>query len=218
MYVLALDGESQPCVVRSSNAGHCLFSGIVDEQRAKAVADALVDPEFFSGWGIRTVATTEARYNPMSYHNGTIWPHDNAIIEAGFARYGFKGEAAKVLTALFDASMSFDLHRLPELFCGFERRAYEEPVRYPVSCAPQAWAAGAVLMLLQACLGIEIHWPERRVLFVDPWLPEYLPEVEIRGLMLGDAAIDLRVTRGEDGVGVEVTRGGQEVSVEVVSR
>jgi len=149
-YALALDRDKQPCRVRTSNAGHCLFTGIAEPARARRVAAALVDEASFSGWGVRTVATGEARFNPMSYHNGSIWPHDNALIAAGFARYGLKREAAKLFSGLFDASVFFDLHRLPELFCGFRRRAGESPTLYPVSCAPQAWASAAVFLLLQS--------------------------------------------------------------------
>src|SRR5205823_2033432 len=152
-YVLAQDGGKSPCRVRTSNAGHCLLTGIAAPERALRVARTLLSHDSFSGWGIRTVAAREARYNPMSYHNGSIWPHDNAPIAAGLARYGLKDEALRVMNAMFDASLFFDMHRLPELFCGFERRAGEGPTLYPVACAPQAWAAAAIFLLLQACLG-----------------------------------------------------------------
>src|SRR5262249_18706907 len=118
-YALALDGNKRPCRVRTSNAGHCLFSGIALPERARQLADQLLSPEMCSGWGVRTLATTERRYNPMSYHNGSVWPHDNALIAAGFARYDLKEHAMRVMTGLFDASLFLDLNRLPELFCGF---------------------------------------------------------------------------------------------------
>jgi glycogen debranching enzyme len=148
-YVIALDGAQRPCRVRTSNAGHALFTGIAHPERAASVVRTLMDPRSFSGWGIRTVAEGEARYDPASYHNGSIWPHDNALIASGFARYGFKREAAQILEALVDASTHFDGARLPELFGGVARRAGEGPTLYPGACSPQAWAAGAPLMLMR---------------------------------------------------------------------
>ena len=149
-YALALDGDKRPCKVRASNAGQCLFTGIAAPQRARQVADQLLSETFFTGWGVRTVATSEARYNPMSYHNGSVWPHDTALIALGFSRYGLRDAAAQLLTGLFDASSFVDLGRLPELFCGFPRRPGEGPTRYPVACAPQTWASASVFLLLQA--------------------------------------------------------------------
>jgi glycogen debranching enzyme len=215
-YALALDGSKRPCRVRTSNAGHCLFAGIATEERAQRVATTLTDETSFSGWGIRTVASSEARYNPMSYHNGSVWPHDNSLVAAGFARYALKGSAAMVLAGLMDASIFFDLHRLPELFCGFPRRPGESPTLYPVACAPQAWASGAVFLLLEACLGLNVVAHERRVLFSKPFLPEFLPEVSIRDLKVGNATVDLLLTRHDEGdVGVNVLRrnGALEVVV-----
>jgi glycogen debranching enzyme len=206
-YALALDGSKQPCRVRTSNAGHCLFAGIATEEHARRVAAALLDETSFSGWGIRTVATSEARYNPMSYHNGSVWPHDNALIAAGFARYGLKESAATVLAGLLDASLFFDLHRLPELFCGFPRRPSESPTLYPVACAPQAWASGAVFLLLEACLGLSVSAPEYRLVFSKPVLPAFLPQVNIRDLKVNDARVDLLLTTHDEGdVGVNVLR------------
>src|SRR5438270_1432607 len=150
-YALALDGRKQACKVRTSNAGHCLFAGIATQEHARRVAATLTDEASFSGWGIRTVATSEARYNPMSYHNGSVWPHDNSLIAAGFARYDLRESTASVLAGLLDASLFLDLHRLPELFCGFPRRPGEAPTLYPVACAPQSWASGAVFLLPEAC-------------------------------------------------------------------
>ena len=152
-YVLALDGQRRPCRVRASNAGHALFTGIAMPERAASVVRTLMEPHFFSGWGIRTVAEGEARYDPASYHNGSIWPHDTALIAAGFARYGFGAQAARLFAAMVDASTHFDRARLPELFCGDARRGGEGPTAYPGACSPQAWAAGAPLMMLQACRG-----------------------------------------------------------------
>ena len=216
-YALALDGSKRPCRVRTSNAGHCLFAGIATEEHARRVATTLTDERSFSGWGIRTVARWEARHNPMSYHNGSVWPHDNSLVAAGFARYELKGSAAMVLTGLMDASIFFDLHRLPELFCGFPRRPGESPTLYPVACAPQAWASGAVFLLLQAVLGLEIFAPERRLVFSKPFLPPFLPQVSIRGLKLGDSDVDLLLTRHNEGdVGVNVLRRSGTIDVIVL--
>ena len=145
-YVLALDGDKRPCRVRTSNAGHALLTGIALPTRAARVVQGLMLPSSFSGWGIRTVAATEARYNPMSYHNGSVWPHDNALIAAGMARYGFREQAAQIFKGLFEASTYIDLKRLPELFCGFPRLRSHGPTFYPVACAPQAWAAAATAL------------------------------------------------------------------------
>ena len=147
-YAIALDGHKRPCRVRTSNAGHCLFGGIASPDRARRVAEGLTGPDMFSGWGVRTVASAESRYNPMSYHNGSVWPHDNGLIAAGLSRYHFDDLVATPLAALFDASGTMDGQRLPELFCGFHRRAGEGPTLYPVACSPQAWAAGAVFHLI----------------------------------------------------------------------
>jgi len=206
-YALALDGDKRPCRVRTSNAGHCLYAGIATEGHARRVAQTLISEASFSGWGVRTVAAGEARYNPMSYHNGSVWPHDNALIAAGLAGYGLKEEAARILTALLDASLFFDLHRLPELFCGFARRPGEAPVLYPVACSPQTWAAAAVFLLLESCLGLKVQGSQGRVVFSKPVLPESLKQVSIGGLRVGDASIDLQAIRHDEGdVGINVVR------------
>lgn len=215
-YALALDGRKRPCRVRTSNPGHCLFSGIVPRERAALVTRTLLDEQSFSGWGIRTVAACEARYNPMSYHNGSVWPHDNALIAAGMARYGLIDEALRVLSGLFDASLFVDLQRMPELFCGFGRRAGEGPTLYPVACAPQSWAAGSVFMLLAACLGLSIDAPRRQVRFHRPRLPETLEEMSIQGLRVAGATVDLHLTRHPHDVGITVTRRDGELDVVVV--
>ena len=167
-YALALDGDKRPCRVRTSNAGQCLFTGIASPERARHVARTLLHPESFSGWGVRTVAASEVRYNPMAYHNGSVWPHDNALIAQGLARYGLGEKALQILTGLFEAGQYFDLHRMPELFCGFPQDPGEGPILYPVACAPQAWAAASVLLLIQACLGLEINGPEAQIYFTRP--------------------------------------------------
>jgi glycogen debranching enzyme len=213
-YAAALDGHGKLCRVRTSNPGHCLYSGIVGRDRAKRVAATLTSESSFSGWGVRTVGAGEPRYNPMSYHNGSVWPHDNAIIAAGLARYGFVGGAAQILAGLFDASLTFDLHRLPELFCGFHRRPGESPTRYPVSCSPQTWASAAVLLLLQATLGLNVSAVDRRVSFTCPYLPPFLEDVRIAGLRVGQGTVDLLLARHEQDVGINVLR--RKGSVEVV--
>jgi glycogen debranching enzyme len=168
----------------------------------------------FSGWGIRTVASSEARYNPMFYHNGSIWPHDNPLVAAGCSRYGMKGSAAMVLAGLLDASIFLDLHRLPELFCGFPRRPGESPTLYPVACAPQAWASAAVFLLFEACLGLSISAPERKLVFSKPLLPPFLPQLTIRDLKVGGARVDLLLTRHDEGdVGVNVLRRDGEIEI-----
>ena len=214
-YALALDGSKRRCEVRASNAGQCLFTGIASRERASRVATELLDAASFSGWGVRTLATTEARYNPMSYHNGSVWPHDNSLIAAGFARYGLKSEALRLMTGLFDASLFFDLHRLPELFCGFARRAGESPTQYPVSCSPQAWASGSALLLLQSCLNLRVLGTEGRVVFMKPVLPEYLQAVSIRGLRVRDAVLDLVILRHGNDTAIDVPR--KEGDVEVLT-
>ena len=205
-YALAICGDKQPCRIRTSNAGQCLYTGIVETRRVRQLAATLFDASSFSGWGIRTVASTEPRYNPMSYHNGSIWPHDNALIAAGLARYGHVEPALRVLEALFDASRSTRLHRLPELFCGFERRTGDGPTLYPVACAPQAWSAGAVFLLLQACLGLSIDAPRRRIEVRNGRLPRFLRHLTIRNLRVADATVDLRCERDQNGVGIRLLR------------
>jgi glycogen debranching enzyme len=216
-YALALDKNKRPCKVRTSNAGHCLFTGIASDEHARRVATTLILSSSFNGWGIRTVAAGEARYNPMSYHNGSVWPHDNALIAAGFARYGFTEHAVEILTGFLDASIFFELHRVPELFCGFPRRPGEAPTLYPVACVPQTWAAGAIMMLLESCLGLTVLASERKVVFCKPVLPESLGRVSIRGLYLGDARVDLLIARHTDGdVGVNVLARRGEIEVTIL--
>ncbi|MGZ3939864.1 MAG: amylo-alpha-1,6-glucosidase, partial [Flavisolibacter sp.] len=205
-YALALDGNKKPCNVVSSNPGHCLFCGIVDDDKAPKLVATLTSAEVFSGWGIRTLSEGEKRYNPMSYHNGSIWPHDNAIIAAGFAKYGFQKEAAKVLSALFDASLFIELQRLPELYCGFHRRTGEGPTSYPVACSPQAWSVGAVFMLLQACLQIEIDAVKKTIVFNKPDLPPYLDRIAINNLPLGGTTCDIELYRLDYDVAFNVIR------------
>jgi glycogen debranching enzyme len=214
-YALALDGKKRQCRVRASNAGQCLFTGIAGPEHATRVAHLMLAPESFSGWGIRTLATSEIRYNPMSYHNGSVWPHDNALIAAGLARSGHTDLAMEVLSRLFDASMYMDLHRLPELFCGFPRRPGEGPTLYPVACSPQAWSSAAVYLLLQSCLGLHVDALHGQISFSQPALPEFLSEVHIHNLRIGQATADLLLRRVGRDVGINVLR--REGQIEVMS-
>jgi glycogen debranching enzyme len=216
-YALALDGAKRPCRVRSSNAGHALLAGIVSQDRARRVGDGLLRPESFSGWGIRTIASSEARHNPMSYHNGSIWPHDNALIALGLARYGRGAAAARLLTGLFDAAMYVDLRRLPELFCGFVRRPHKGPTHYPVACSPQAWASAAPLALLQACLGLEFDRQANEIRFRQPTLPPFLDMVALRNLTLGDSCIDVLLHGADTAVAVSVSRRVGDARVVTIS-
>jgi glycogen debranching enzyme len=218
-YALALDGEKQPCRVRTSNAGQVLYAGIARADRAARVANGLLNPRFFSGWGIRTVARGEARYNPMSYHNGSIWPHDNALIALGLARYGLKREVGQIAKGLFEAATYMDLRRLPELFCGFQRERRRGPTLYPVACAPQAWASAATFSLIEAMLGLEFRPATHEIFLRNPQLPQFLDEVILRNLAVGGSSIDLRVSRHGEDVSLDVlgTRGRVQASVIVSS-
>jgi glycogen debranching enzyme len=205
-YVLALDGDKRPCRVRSSNAGHVLLTEIALPERAPRLVETLMAPASFTGWGIRTLATTEARYNPMSYHNGSVWPHDNALIAAGMARYGYRAEAARIFRGLFDASTYIDLKRLPELFCGFRRLRSHGPTFYPVACSPQAWAAGAVLSLVQSCLGMAFDPEAGHVIFDEPVLPDFVDGIVLRRLALPTGNLDVKLARAGSEVAIHVIR------------
>jgi glycogen debranching enzyme len=213
-YALALDGRKRPCRVRSSNAGQVLFTGIAPPHRAARVAATLTDADSFSDWGIRTIAASEPRYNPMSYHNGSVWPHDNALIAMGFARYGLVEPLLRLTTALFDAAMMVDLNRLPELFCGFDRRPGEGPTGYPVACLPQAWACASCFALLGAILGVSFNPHLRQVRLMRPALPAFLDEIEIRNLQLLDGSVDLLFRRHTRDVALNVLR--KEGRLEVI--
>jgi glycogen debranching enzyme len=215
-YALALDGDKKPCRVRTSNAGQLLFSGMIRPDRARLVAADLMRPHFFTGWGIRTVARGEARYNPMSYHDGSIWPHDNALIALGLARYGLKHSVAHLFKALFDAATYMDLRRLPELFCGFRREKGRGPTLYPVACAPQAWASATPFTLLEAALGLEFDAAQGEIRLRNPRLPAFLNEVVLRDLRLGASSVDLRVRRHGEDVSLEVLRTRGEIRVSIV--
>ena len=212
-YVLALDARKQPCRVRASNAGHCLFGAIANPERAARTAAKLIGEDLYSGWGVRTLAGREVRYNPMSYHNGSVWPHDNALIAAGLGRYGLTSEATTILEGFYYASCFVELHRLPELFCGFRRRDGEGPTLYPVACAPQTWAAGAIFMLLQGCLGLSVDAIQKRITFTRPRLPEFIESMRISDLHVGSGSVDLMLQRHSLGVAVTLLKKTGDVEI-----
>jgi glycogen debranching enzyme len=215
VYALALDGDKKPCKVRTSNAGQVLFCGIAAPDRAVRLAENLMTPEMFSGWGVRTVAADAPRFNPMSYHNGSVWPHDNALIALGLGRYGFKQAAAAIFAGMFDASGHMDLMRFPELFCGFPRRRGTAPTLYPVACQPQAWASATPFALLEACLGIVCDNARREIRFHNPLLPGFLEEIHIRNLCLENASADLRLRRSGEGTEVAILGQRGDLSIRI---
>jgi glycogen debranching enzyme len=215
VYALALDGAKQPCRVVSSNSGQVLLTGIAEPGRALRVAQTLLGPACFSGWGIRTLGIFEPHYNPMSYHNGSVWPHDNGLIALGLARYGHKQATTQILHAMFDAATYMDLRRLPELFCGFLRRERIAPTQYPVACSPQAWASATLLALLQACLGLELTDANSEISFYRPALPEFLDRLHLRNLRLTRGSADVLLQRHGRDVAVTQTRSDGDVSVVV---
>jgi glycogen debranching enzyme len=196
----------------ASNAGHCLWAGIADADKAARVARRLLAPDMWSGWGIRTLSAQNPAYDPFSYQRGSVWPHDNAIIAAGMARYGLHAEAHEVARGLLDAAVRFDCYRLPEVFAGLTRAPNSFPVQYRGANIPQAWAAGAVFQIVQAMLGLEADFPNRR-LYVDPCLPEWLPSLRLRGLQVGPVRLDLSAWRddGRSHYLVEFQRGRLEL-------
>ena len=205
-YALALDGTKKPCRVVASNAGHALLTGIADPAHARRVAETLLGTGCFSGWGVRTAGVSAARYNPMSYHNGSVWPHDNALIALGLARYGLKAEVLKIFQGLFEAAGYMDLRRLPELFCGFPWRRLNAPTLYPVACVPQAWASAAVFALVQASLGIGFDRGAGELRFDRPVLPEFLDELHLRGLQTKHGTADVLLRRYRGDVALNITR------------
>lgn len=213
MFALALDGEKKQCRVRSSNAGQCLFSGIASDAQHRSTVDSLLSPAFFSGWGVRTIVTGEHRYNPMSYHNGSLWPHDNALVALGVLHKADKDLALRITSGLLDLSSEVMFHRLPELICGFGQRPGKGPTLYPVACSPQAWAAGSVFMLLQACLGLEICALQSRVYLYHSALPEKLQHVRIRNLKVGNGNVDILCERYADTVSVNILRRSGNVEI-----
>ncbi|CAN5379373.1 amylo-alpha-1,6-glucosidase [soil metagenome] len=212
-YGIAIDGDGALCRTRTSNPGHLLFCGLPSPERARKVTEQLLSARFDSGWGVRTLAVGEARYNPMSYHNGSVWPHDTAVCAMGLSRYGERDGVVNLTSGLFETAASFEM-RLPELFCGFGRNAGEPPVNYPVACLPQAWAAGSVFMMLQACLGICVNGSGDGIEIVDPRLPIGSDVLAVDGLRVGDEKVDLLFERVGGKVIVQA-RGHSSVPVRI---
>jgi glycogen debranching enzyme len=194
-YAMALDSDKKQLQVVASNAGHLLFSRVIGKERARSVVNRLMREDMFGGWGWRTMSNEEQVFNPLSYHRGSVWPHDNSLIAHGMALNEFRPEAARCLTALFQAALNFRDYRLPELFCGVQRREYDEPVHYPVSCSPQAWASGALFLMLSSILGIRPSAPRKELNIVNPMLPEWLDYLHIRNLKIGNSRVGLDFTR-----------------------
>ena len=215
-YALALDGRKQPCRVLASNAGHALFAGIASPDRAARLARLLTGKRFFSGWGVRTIAAGEARYNPMAYHNGSVWPHDNALIALGLARYGHKDEVLKIFEGLVDAAVYDEFSRLPELFCGFTRRRKRGPTAYPVACSPQAWAAAAPFALVAAATGLDLGHEEGMVRLANPALPSFLGDLVLGDVAVAGSRLDLRLSRSGGDVTTAVTRRQGKASLVIV--
>ncbi|MFQ6122786.1 MAG: glycogen debranching N-terminal domain-containing protein [Dehalococcoidales bacterium] len=213
-YALALGANKEPARSITSNPGQCLWTGIMAGDKAPKVVERLFSNDMFSGWGIRTLSSQVARYNPLGYHLGSIWPHDNSLIGMGLKRYGFEDELNELATALYDCCRSFAYYRLPELFCGVPRTAHSLPVRYPVACRPQAWAAGSLLLLLQAILGLAPNAPKKELKVIRPKLPYWLEQVEVRKLKVGSGTVDLLFERRKGQAKVSVlSNGGVKVSV-----
>jgi glycogen debranching enzyme len=215
MIALALDADGKPCRVMTSNGAHCLATGIIDDQRTATMCKRLLAEDMYSGWGIRTLSGKEQRYNPMSYHNGSVWPHDNAMAALGLARAGDYAGVVKVVEGLFDACEQLNTSSLPELFCGFRREAGLGPVPYPVACYPQAWSAASVFMLLQAMLGMRVLGFERRVVFDTHLIPAWLDWLSIDGLKVGDGSVSFVLRRSPNGAAIEVKEKSGGVRVEV---
>ncbi|HLQ27060.1 MAG TPA: glycogen debranching N-terminal domain-containing protein [Acidiferrobacterales bacterium] len=214
-YALALQADHKPAAVLASNPGHALWAGIADGDKASKMARKLMGDDMFSGWGVRTLSTRARRYNPIGYHLGTVWPHDNALIAAGLRRYGFDDAAARIFDGIIRAAMCFPGYRLPELFAGFSRQDYGVPVRYPVANHPQAWAAGAAPYLLETMLGLVPEAFEQRLRIVRPILPEFVHYLELIGLRVGGSNVDLRFERNGAGTEVKVLTVTGELDVQV---
>ena len=215
-YALALDGNKRPLSVIASNAGHALWTGIADRTHARRTMERLMADDMFGGWGIRTLSSNERGYNPISYHLGSVWPHDNSIIAAGFRRYGFDDAAKRVFGGVLAAASEFEHGRLPELFAGYSREAFSLPVRYPVANHPQAWGAGSIPYLLVTMLGLVPEAFDRRLRIVRPFLPEFVDRLRLEGLRVGTGSVDLRFVRRNEDVDVEITdvTGGVDVVID----
>jgi glycogen debranching enzyme len=214
-YAMAIDGEKRVADGIGSNAGQCLWTGIVAADRAKDVIDRLLQPELFSGWGIRTYASGQPGYNPIGYHTGTVWPHDTSLIAAGLKRYGYDDESNKLVSQVLEAAQRFPDYRLPELFCGFDKSDATTPVPYPVACSPQAWAAGASFLFLETMLGLRAHADRRELELTHPHLPDWLGKVTLTDLRVGDASVDLLFHRWRGTTSAEVLRKVGDVAVTI---
>jgi glycogen debranching enzyme len=190
-FAMALDGDKRPVKTVTTNPAHGLYCMLIDPEHADDLAGRLLKPDMFSGWGIRTMSKSSVSYNPMSYHNGSVWPHDNALIAAGLKRYGYHKQTNRIATAMFETANHSDYMRLPELFCGFTRRTPNRPVSYPVACSPQAWAAGSPFLLLQAMLGLSAQAHNNLLTINSPVLPPWLNTVELKNLRVGDSTLHL---------------------------
>jgi glycogen debranching enzyme len=213
-FALGLDADKRPIDALASNLGHCLWTGLIDEDKAGAVVERLMSPEMFTGWGVRTLASTMGAYNPMSYHNGSVWPHDNALIATGLIRYGYIREGQRLATGILEAAMSLG-GRLPELFCGFDRTDYPAPIPYPTSCSPQAWAAATPIQLMKALLRLDPA-PGGQQVWFDPVWPQRYGALEIHNIPLGRNRIGLRVDPGADGADGAAELTGVPGDVEVI--
>ncbi|MEJ7749382.1 MAG: amylo-alpha-1,6-glucosidase, partial [Candidatus Limnocylindrales bacterium] len=214
-YAMALDGEKQLADAIGSNAGQCLWAGIVAPARAAAVADRLLGPAMFSGWGVRTYAADQPGYNPIGYHTGTVWPHDTSLIAAGLKRYGFHEASNRLVGQVFEAAQRFPDYRLPELFCGFDQSDATDPVPYPVACSPQAWAAGASFLFLQTMLGLRAHAERGELELLHPDLPPWLGRVRLNDLRVGEASVDLLFHRWRGTTSAEVLRKVGDLAVTI---
>ncbi len=218
-YAMALDGDKRPVEVVSSNVGHLLFTRIIGRERARAVMNRLMKEDMYCGWGWRTLAQSEPVFNPLSYHRGSVWPHDNSLVAHGLCLNEFRTPAIQVMSSLFQAALNFRDYRLPELFCGVQRREYDEPVHYPVSCSPQAWASGAMFLMLSSALGLRPSAPRRELNIVNPTLPEWLTDLSIRNLRVGKSRIGLDFARrGERTYCNVVDVEGEKLAVNVAFR
>jgi glycogen debranching enzyme len=215
---MALDGDRAPVATATTNPAHCLWTALIDPSRAGAVVERLMSNEIFSGWGLRTISAGSPRFNPIGYHLGSVWPHDNSIAAMGFKMYGCEDEVNEVASALFDAAAAFPYFRLPELFGGEARSTHNAPVPYPVACRPQAWAAGAFPLITQAFLGIKAEAAERRLRIVNPRLPWWLNSVHVRGLRVANGYVTLHYRRDGNSTRVEVEEATAGIDVVMSSR
>jgi glycogen debranching enzyme len=216
MLALALDGDKRPCEVMASNGAHCLATGLVGGEHAAAMSERLLAPDMFSGWGVRTLSTGERRYNPMSYHNGSVWPHDNALAAMGLGRAGNRQGVIKILEGMFNAAIRLRIGSLPELLCGFDRGAEVGPVPYPTACHPQAWSAASIFPIVQSMLGLRVDGASKRVTIESPAIPHWLEWLKLENLRVGSESASLLMRRTDGAVAVEVLEKHHSITVEVI--